>query len=403
MDRLALEGITFTDAYAASPTCSPSRAALITGKHPARLRLVRHIPRGDPYGRHENEYHQLKGDPARFASRNWLPLEHLTLAEALKPRQYRSAFVGKWHLGHEPYHPVHQGFDRQFGVSNYGHPKSYHAPFFGMHSEASKDVPKGTYLTDQLTDDAIRYIGVQDPNTPFLLTVFYYAAHTPYQGRADLVKKFEAQGLKGGALHQAAMVAAVDESLGRIRRALGEHGFASNTIICLVGDQGSLFSNAPLRGGKRGGTALYEGGARVPFVMHWPGRIQPGICSTEPVLTTDVLPTLLDCSGGAPANMPDLDGVSLVPLIEGAERLERGAIFLYRSYEDQYAAVRAGRWKMIAYRSGRRELYDLATDLSETRDLSQQRPDRVRALERHLDAWEKRTGVSGQITGARAK
>ncbi|MHC4505873.1 MAG: sulfatase-like hydrolase/transferase, partial [Planctomycetota bacterium] len=316
IDRLATESMTFTDAYAASPTCSPSRASIVTGQHPARLRMVRHIPAGDRHGRNKDEFHTIRKDPAKFRSRNWLPLEETTIAGALKPLGYRTAFVGKWHLGHEPYHPIHHGFDVQYGVSNYGHPRSYHAPFFGDLSETYRDVPKGKYLTDQLTDDAVRCIeghaageagakpgAVTRPTKPLLLTLFYYAVHDPHQGRRDLVEKFRGQhpGRKPWQYEFAAMVAAVDESVGRVREALKKRRMESNTVIFFIGDQGGKLWNNPLKGTKRGGLALYEGGARVPFMVRWPGVVAPGSTSTDLVLTTDVFPTMLAMAGGSAA------------------------------------------------------------------------------------------------------
>jgi len=395
MDRLAAESMVFTDAYAVSPTCSPSRASLVTGQHPARLRIVRHIPGGDAFGRHVEAFHVRGADPARFPSRNWLPLSETTIAKALKPLGYRSAFVGKWHLGHEPYHPVRHGFDVQYGVSNYGHPiGGYYPPYFGPRCETYKDVPKDKYLTDQLTDDAVAYIAAADAERPFLLTLFYYAVHTPLQGRKDLLARGRAKGRGGQKLQHAAMMEAVDESVGRIRKALAAKGLADRTVVLLLGDQGSLLPGPPLRGGKRGGTALYEGGARVPFFVHWPGVTKAGASSSVPVSTTDVFPTLLDIAGARPADYPKLDGESLLPLLQRTGSLARKHVFLYRSYEGQYAAVRSGKWKLIAYRSGKAELYDLERDLSESTDLASKHPEQVKQLQAALAAWERKVGVA---------
>ena len=399
IDRLASEGMTFTDAYASSPTCSPSRVSIITGQHPARIRMVRHIPspRGD--GRCKEEFHTLGKDPARMPSRNWLPLGVPTLATALKRQGYRTAFVGKWHLGHEPYHPIHHGYDAQFGVSNFGHPRSYHAPFFGPASETYANVPKGKYLTDQLTDDAVQYIRSQDGTKPFLLTLFYYAAHDPFQGRKDLVEKLRKAHpeKREWQIVFAAMIAALDESVGRIREALRSKGFGSNTVIFFVGDQGGKIPNGPLKGTKKGGQALYEGGARIPFHVCWPGAVRPQSTSEQLVVTTDIFPTILELAGGQPADYPKLDGQSLRTVLTGRGTLDRKEIILYRSYEDQYAAIRSGRWKLIAYRSGRRELFDLEKDLSEKNDLSAVRSEKVKELTASLHAWEKRMGVPGTL------
>jgi len=392
VERLMREGVTFSDAYAASPTCSPSRAALLTGQSPARFHLVRHIEESRD-GRHP-EFSQYPGDPAHMASRNWLPLEETTLAAALKPLGYRTAFVGKWHLGHEPFYPVHHGFDEQYGVTDFGHPQSFTAPFW-KDCATYQDAPAGKYLDDLLTDDAVRFLERQRPGQPFLLTVFYYGAHTPAQGRKDWVEHFQKKGLVGDAAQQAAQCAVVDESVGRIREALERLGLAGQTIVVFSGDQGGLMPNTPLRGGKPAGVALYEGGARVPLVFCGPEVVRPGRISAEPVVTTDVFPTLLELAGGSQASYPKLDGNSLVCLLKAkTETLGREAVFLYRSYDDQYAAVRAGEWKLIAYRSGKSELFKLSTDPSESDDRAARDPEKTAALRTQLAAWEKRMGVA---------
>ena len=403
IDSIAADGMTFTDAYAASPTCSPSRASVITGQHPARLGIVRHVPTGRTDGRLKDEFHTIKQDPAQMPSRNWLPLGETTIAEALKKRGYQTAFVGKWHLGHEPYHPIRQGYDVQFGVSNFGHVHSYHAPFFGKFSDTYKDVPEGKYLTDQLTDDAVKYIEGRDAKAPFMLTLFYYSAHDPFQGRKDLVEKIQtahpnAKGWKGDF---AAMIAAIDESVGRIRTAIGKKGLDDNTVIFFVGDQGGKVPNGPLRGTKRGGRALYEGGARIPLQVCWPGVAKPASTHAQPVSTNDIFPTMLAMAGGKPADYPRLDGKSLAGLLKGAASIDRKHVIMYRSYESQYAAVRSGKWKLIAYRTGQCELYNLADDLSEKNDLSATQGDKVKELTGVLRAWEKKMGVPGKIIRAK--
>ncbi len=190
IDTLAREGLNFEQAYIACPTCSPSRATLLTGKHPARLELVRHITGGP-----DEKYNYWKTDPAQFPCVNWLALEYTTYAEVLKAQGYYSLFVGKWHLGHEDYHPIHQGFDRQIGTSNAGHPRGYYPPYF-KNSTAMAD-EKERYLTDKLTDGAVEFIEQYDRDQPFMLSFWYYSVHGPHQGRRDYVKHFEAKGLAG--------------------------------------------------------------------------------------------------------------------------------------------------------------------------------------------------------------
>ncbi|MEZ5367344.1 MAG: sulfatase-like hydrolase/transferase, partial [Bryobacterales bacterium] len=353
IDRLAAESMAFSRAYIPTPTCSPSRAALLTGQHPMRLGLARHVPTGkkfgfDRFGRTDQERHQLEGDPSGFASRNWLPLEATTIAEALHPLGYGTAFFGKWHLGHEPYHPIKQGFDEQFGVSNFGHPGSYYPPYWPVGNPYA-DAPEDEYLTDRLADDVVGYLNRhKQDDKPFLASVFFYNVHTPHIGRKDLVAKYEARGLEGRMAHLAAMVEATDEAIGRMLAAIE----GTDTVTVFLGDQGGFMANEPLRGGKPGGTALYEGGARVPLLIRWPGHTDAGAKNATPVLSTDIFPTLRELAGGDPSKFQPLDGLSLLPLLEGSGELEREALFLERHYEDQYAAVIAGDWKLVAYWSG---------------------------------------------------
>jgi len=397
IDTLAREGLSFEQAYIACPTCSPSRSTLLTGKHPARLRLVRHIPGGpkfpefDQYGRTEQEFNYWPTDPAHFPCRNWLPLEHSTYAEALKELGYYNLFVGKWHLGHEKYHPIHQGFDRQIGTSNYGHPRSYYPPYF-----KNSDVLAGEnerYLTDKLTDEVVGFIEQYDKARPFMLSFWYYSVHGPHEGRKDLVKRFEARGMTGKYAHYAAMVKAVDESIGRVRLALQKKGIEKNTILIFLSDQGGYFENPPFHGGKRVDT-LYEGGARVPFIFHWPGVTQPGAKNNSVVQSTDLFPTLVEIAGGDPARFGDLDGMSLLSTIAENGTLQRPEpIYGYRAYEDLYASVRHRDWKLLAYRSGTVKLYHIGRDIKEEKDLAEVYPEKVRELLDKLAAWEKEMGV----------
>jgi hypothetical protein len=200
IDALAKEGLNFEQAYIASPTCSPSRATLLTGKHPARLKLVRHIPNNiehgfDKFGRTDKEFNLWETDPAQFPCVNWLALEHTTYAEALKELGYYNLFVGKWHLGHEDYHPIHQGFDRQIGTSNAGHPRSYYPPYFKNSDVLANEEDR--YLTDKLTDETVKFIEQYNKAQPFMLSFWYYSVHGPHIGRKDLVKHFEGKGLTG--------------------------------------------------------------------------------------------------------------------------------------------------------------------------------------------------------------
>lgn len=394
IDSLAALGLNFEQAYIPTPTCSPSRATLLTGKHPARLQMVRHIPGGkkngfDQYGRAFEEFHYLERDPAQFPSRNYLPLEHITYPEALSKLGYYNAFVGKWHLGHEDFHPTKHGFDRQIGASNYGHPKSYYPPYFRYDSIFPDD--NNRYLTDKLTDEAVNFIESYDRDSSFMLTFSYYSVHSPHIGREDLVKHFEDKGLEGKFLQYAAMLKATDESVGRVMKAISKKGISENTILIFLSDQGGYFDNAPLRGGKMKET-LYEGGSRVPFFFYWPGVTSPQRVS-EVVQSTDLFPTLVDLAGGKVATYENLDGVSLLPVIKEKNSLATRTIFGYRAYEDLYVSARKGDWKLLAYRSGTTQLYNIKDDKSETTNLANERQDIVKSLVSEIIEWEKEMNV----------
>lgn len=396
IDRLAREGLDFQRAYIASPTCSPSRATLLTGKHPARLQMVRHIPNSaehgfDKFGRTDKEFNFWEGDPAKFPCRNWLPLEHTTYAEALGELGYYNQFIGKWHLGHEPYHPVKQGFDSQIGTTNAGHPKSYY-PLFFKNSDILTD-EKERYLTDVLTDAAVNFVKEYRRNKPFMLSLWYYNVHRPPIARADLLKHFEAKGLSKSDAVYAAQVKAVDESVGRVLAALDTKGIDKNTIVIFHSDQGSWYENLPLRGNKRVDT-LGEGGSRVPLIIRWPGVTSPGTHNRSLVQSTDLFPTLVEIAGGTPSDHRDLDGVSLVSVIRENSTLERGEPLIgYRAYQDLYASVRDGDWKLLAYRSGKLSLYNLAKDEGEQDDLALEQSAIAERLARKLATWEKRMDV----------
>jgi len=386
MDALGKAGVDFRQAYIACPTCSPSRTALLTGKHPARMGFFRHITGGP-----DETYNYWETDPAHIPSRNWLPIEHVTYAEALKKLGYYNIFFGKWHLGHEAYHPIRQGFDQQVGTTDHGQPTSYYPDYFTDSNVLEDD--KSKYLTDRLTDEAVGFIDAYDRGQPFMLSFWYYNVHMPHIGRKDLVRHFEEKGLTGDYAQYAAQIAAVDESIGRVREALDRKGIAKDTILIFLSDQGGTFNNPPFRGGKMQDT-LYEGGARVPFFFYWPGVTRPGESNNSIVQSTDLFPTLVEIAGGDPSRYKSLDGVSLKTILEQNIILERGEpIYGYRAYEDLYASVRSGDWKLLAYRSGMLKLYNLAEDIGEKNDLAAAHPEKVADLKMKLFGWEKEMGL----------
>lgn len=393
LDRLASQGMRFTDAYAACPVCSPTRAALMTGKYPARLNLTDWIP-----GRKQWPAARLLTP----AFRQELPLEEVTIAEALKPAGYVSASIGKWHLGNQEFWPERQGFDLNVAGTERGSPKSYFGPF---------DLPNlsgGTpqdYLTDRLTDEAIRFIEL-NRNRAFFLYLPHFAVHLPLQAKSPLIEKYKTKARPDAAQRDpvyAAMIESMDEGVGRLMRRLEELALAERTVVIFTSDNGGLIyegsrktpvtSNHPLRAGKG---HLYEGGIRVPLIIRWPGTVRPGSVCEVPVSSQDIFPTLVELAGLKPGKV---DGISLVPLLRGSGRLRREALYWhYPHYSNQggvpAGAVRAGEWKLIEfYEDGRLELYNLREDIGERRNLARLVPQKAAALHAMLRRWRQAVGA----------
>jgi arylsulfatase A-like enzyme len=388
IDALARSGMVFSRAYAAAPACSPSRSGMLTGRHPAELGVVRHLPARVVRG---EEFHQWPQDPAGMPSRNGLPAGALTYGHALQRQGYHTAFHGKWHLGDGERFPSHFGFHEQVGTTDRGSPASYLAPFWP--DPVYQDAKRGEYLTDRQTDDAVAFIRA-NASRRFLLNLFYYAVHTPKIGRPDHVAAAKAQGLTGVAAEYHAMMRSLDDSVGRIVGALEAARLRENTVIVFTSDQGSWFERPPLRGSKEAGTALFEGGARVPFVVSWPARVRAGSRCEQPISLTDVFPTLVEIAGGRGADYARLDGHSLLPVLLGRGPVARERLVMYRSYDPQYAAVVEGPWKLIAHRDGHHELYHVLNDISERHDRAAAEGALARRLAGHLAAWEKSLGLT---------
>jgi arylsulfatase A-like enzyme len=385
IDQLKNDGLEFTRAYVATPTCSPSRASLLTGKEAVRLEMPRHITDEDEIP--DTKYNYWPNDPVNMPSINYLPLEEVTYAERLKENGYYNMFVGKWHLGSKKYYPVNQGFDAEYGVTDAGHPNSYYQPFF-KGSDAFKDVPDDKYLTDDLTDKAVSFIQNYDQIKPFSLSVWHYGVHGPHVGRKDLIEQYKAKGWEKAYSEYGSMVTAMDESLGRIRKALKEKGLDKNTIILLTSDQGGYFTNYPLRGKKTGGFTLGEGGARVPFILYCPGLTKAKTECNVPIQTIDVYPTLVEIASGKSCTETQIQGKSILPLVKGEQFADRN-LYFFRSYEDQYAAIIQGDWKLIKYHKGPSELYNVKKDIGEASNLIFNNPSIAKKLEAELAAWEK--------------
>ena len=385
LDQLRKDGLEFTRAYIATPTCSPSRASILTGKEPVRFQMSRHAMSGD-----ENEFNLWDTDPMQRPSRNWLPLEEETYAEALKDIGYYNYFIGKWHLGHEPYYPIHQGFDAQYYTNEHGHPKSYCPPFF-KDGNPFPNTNEDSYLTDVLTDEAVRFVEEYDQNKPFMLSFWYFNVHGPHIGRRDWVEAYKKEGLTGKFAEYAAMVTTMDESVGKVRESLEKKAISKNTVIIFISDQGGAFPNTPLSGGKKGGNTLGEGGARVPMYFLYPNVTEANTTCEVPVQSLDIFPTLVEIANGKVDNNSEIQGKSLVSLLKGKSKRKwnKRSLYFFRSYEDQYSAIIQGKWKLVKYHSGKYELFDLNNDLSEKSNLIGQGLKMERKLKKKLLEWEK--------------
>jgi arylsulfatase A-like enzyme len=404
IDRLAQEGTRFTNGYAACNVCSPTRAAIMTGKYPARLLLTQWLPAG----RWDRTRNQLR--EGRYISN--LPLEEITIAEALRESGYRTAFIGKWHLGTETYYyPEHQGFDINIAGRDYGAPGSYFYPFKGswkipttgkvLHKDSPLSGREGDYLVDRLAEEADRFIR-QNAERPFFLFVSHYAVHTPLQGKPDKVARYEAipDSRRQGLPAYAAMIESVDESVGRVMDCLRQLHLDENTLVIFTSDNGGFAratSNAPLRANKG---SNYEGGIRVPVIIRWPGGTGRGRVSHEPIVSMDFYPTILAATGLDPRPHQHVDGVSLAPILHDTGSLDRDAVYWHYPHYNQHpqsfpsGVIRMGDWKLVeSFETGDLSLYNLALDIGETHDESGKHPSKVADLHARLKAWRDEVGA----------
>jgi len=407
IDAIAKHGMRFTDGYAANPVCSPTRYSIMTGKYPSRVDATNFFA-GKRAGRFQ---------PAPLNDK--MPPSEVTLAEALKEGGYRTAFLGKWHLGStDDYWPKAQGFDVNVGGHRAGMPSSYFSPY---RNPKLSDGPKGEHLPARLAEEATHIIE-QFKGRPFLLYLCFYSVHTPLQAPRELIEKYQAKAAKlkkqpefsqeeqawptdaarrvrvvQNHATYAAMVESMDAAVGRVLDKLDALGLDDDTVVFLMSDNGGLStsegsptSNLPLRGGKGW---LYEGGIREPFLIKWPGVTRPGNTCDVPVISTDFYPTILDIAGLPARPEQHLDGVSLVPLLKGGGTLNRDALFWhYPHYSNQGgfpgAAIRLGDHKLIErFEDGRVHLYDLKSDIKEHQDLAKQMPEKVNRMRDRLHAW----------------
>ncbi|MEX2213570.1 MAG: sulfatase [Phycisphaeraceae bacterium] len=395
IDKLAKQGLRFTDAYAAAPVCSPTRGAFMTGQWPARVGITDYLrPNADDH----------------------LSTEHLTLAERFKEQGYATGIIGKWHLtgyasaGAKEVPPSRHGFDetiisesRGIAGGSYFHP--YH---FNPDIKARL---KDEHLVDRVNVEAVEFIQ-RNKAKPFFLFVSHYAVHTRLAGRPDLVEKYAAKKGAGKAfnakqnnVHLAAQLELIDTGVGMLLQKLDDLKLADNTLFIFTSDNGGedkVTSNAPLRAGK---STLYEGGIREPLIVRWPGTTSAGSVCAEPVSTVDFYPTFVHASGGKPDGKQQLDGVSLVPLLRDPKAtLKREALYWHYPLDNPHflggrssGAVRAGDWKLIEdFTTDKVELFNLREDLGEKRDVSETNAKKAAELKEMLVRW--REAVGAKIT-----
>lgn len=418
IDRLAASGMRFTDGYAANPVCSPTRYSIMTGRYPTRVGATNWFS-----GTREARFR-----PAPLHDR--MPLEEVTLAEALREAGYRTFFAGKWHLGPtEEYWPEAQGFEVNRGGWSRGGPYGPGQYFPPYGNPRLEDGPEGEHLPDRLASETLRFIEAHRAE-PFLAYLSFYSVHTPLLGRPDLVRKYEKKIEERGPNGQeefadeeqvwpveeprrvrilqkhavyAAMVEAMDQAVGKVLHGLEEMDLDERTVVFFMSDNGGLStsegsptSNLPLRGGKGW---VYEGGIREPFLVRAPGVTTPGSVCRVPVISTDFYPTILDLLGLPARPEQHEDGASLAPLLRGAPTLPRQALFWhYPHYGNQGGfpggAVRMGPWKLVErYEDGRVHLYNLEEDLGERNDRAADLPERVTAMRDRLHAWYREVGA----------
>jgi arylsulfatase A-like enzyme len=417
IDRIASEGMRFTDAYASCPVCSPTRASIMSGKYPATVGVTNWIG-GNARGK-------LLDSPYT----DHLPVQEKSIAKALKEEGYHTWHVGKWHLGKQPeYFPEQHGFDVNKGGCGRGSPKNGYFSPYGI--ETLTDGPEGEYLTDRLTNEAIQLLkhkAKSQDSQPFFLNLSHYTVHTPIQAKLEDIAKYEkkAKKMKLDQLEifeegeyyptehkrekrvqrrrvqsdpvYAAMIDNLDQNIGRLMETLHEIGEADNTIMFFTSDNGGLATsegsptcNFPLHEGKGW---MYEGGVRVPLFVKWPGVTRSGEICNVPVTSPDYYPTMLEMAGLDLNPEQHKDGVSIVPLLRGGGKLEREAIYWhYPHYGNQGgtpgSSIRLGDYKLIEFfEDGSIELYNLREDIHERNDLSKQEAERAEKMKGMLASW----------------
>lgn len=396
IDRLRSQGMMFSNAYSACPVSSPSRASILTGKNPAHLQFTGHIT---AIGRHRYPENGLIIPPQ---DKMYVGQEEIMISEALKPTGYKTISIGKWHVGDkEEYMPTYQGFDINIAGYEHGSPPTYWGPYKNPELEWNPMIknmapgPVGEYLTDRLTDEAIGFIR-ENKDDPFFMYLSHYAVHTPLEAPKELVEKYERKMTSDHTQKDAvyaAMIEVVDQNIGRLLDTLEEQGLTENTIIFFASDNGGTTEatiNTPLREGKG---FLYEGGIRIPLIVKWPGVIQENSICDQMVITDDFYPTIVEMVGEGTVPAKDIDGLSLAPLLRQEGLLERNKLCWYYPHYSPQAkmpgyAIRKGDYKLIHFFDPVKvELYNLANDLGESTDISEDNPQKVEEMITEFDSW----------------
>ena len=394
LDRLATQGMRFTNAYAAAPVCSPTRAAILTGKSPARLQLTNHIP----------DQPRFTPPAAKLLSApmiDHLPLEEVTLAERLLAAGYNTGFFGKWHLaghGDPTLYPDRQGFQVNIGGCAFGGPPTFFDPY---RIPTLPDRRPGEYLPDRLVDEAIQFI-TASKKQPFFVCLWTYTVHWPMEAPAELLEKYADRTGPGlNDTRYGAMIEAMDTAIGKLLAELDRLELTDDTLVVFTSDNGGfggVADNRPLRAAKG---HLYEGGIRVPMIVRWPDVVRAGSECSVPVVSMDTYPTLLDAAGIPPNDNEAPDGENLLPLLTETGSLTRDAIYFHfpnyawHGSNRLGSAIRSGPYKLIEFfEDDSLELYDLTNDLSETNNLATEKPELASQLQQRLATWRQETAAA---------
>lgn len=422
VDRLAAQGMRFTNAYAANPLCSPTRASILTGKNPDRLNITAPWCHYEPREAELPEAGEAWEKMLLPSPQTFLPTTERTLPKVLRGAGYRTIHLGKWHLGRRPYHPEDHGYEVNVAGQSWGGPRSYFSPY---KNDMLEDGPEGEYLTDRLADEAVRLMDPAGDDRPFLMALWTYAVHSPFQGKEEYINRYKSKKDPYGIQDcptMGAMVQSMDDAVGTVLAGLDEKGLAENTIVIFMSDNGPskgmvngvpVSSAAPLRGMKG---SLYEGGVRVPMIVRWPEAVAADCVNGSVVTSTDIYATILEMAGVSCPEGQAQDSISLVPLLAGGDMPGQRAFFCHYPQGPAYVnkdgtvtagaahhvsgtSVRRGEWKLIRrwdtneYFPDTFELYNLREDEGEANNMAESRHEDVRRLASEIERYLSDTGA----------